>query len=51
MIVDESTVIKTHNAKRTKNLLKLSKDIATKNSYRHTCHEITFGYLHTVCFS
>ena len=30
MIVDESTVIKTHNAKRTKNLLKLSKDIAYK---------------------
>ena len=30
MIVDESTVIKTHNAKRTKNLLKLSKDVAYK---------------------
>ena len=30
MIVDESTVIKTHNAKRTKNLIKLSKDISYK---------------------
>ena len=30
MIVDESTVIKTHNAKRTKNLLKLTKDVAYK---------------------
>jgi len=30
MVVDESTVIKTHNAKRTKNLIKLSKDIAYK---------------------
>src|SRR5210317_134147 len=30
MIVDESTVIKTHNAKRTKNLLKLTKDLGYK---------------------
>ena len=30
MIVDESTVIKTHNAKRTKNLIKLAKDISYK---------------------
>ena len=30
MIVDESTVIKTHNAKRTKNLIKLAKDINYK---------------------
>ena len=30
MIIDESTTIKTHNAKRTKNLLKLSKDINYK---------------------
>jgi len=30
MIVDESTVIKTHNAKRTKNLIKLAKDLSYK---------------------
>ena len=30
MIVDESTTIKTHNAKRTKNLIKIAKDIGYK---------------------
>lgn len=30
MIVDESTTIKTHNAKRTKNLIKLAKDLGYK---------------------
>jgi len=30
MIVDESTTIKTHNAKRTKNLIKLTKDLSYK---------------------